>query len=73
MNPTEAVRIILRQAPGEPLCPACLAFICSTSLTEIRTITEALIRDGQEFRNASLTCASCRRVTATITYSGPEK
>ena len=39
----------------------------------MRTITEALIRDGQEFKNASLTCASCRRVTATITYSGPEK
>ena len=34
---------------------------------------KALIRDGQEFRNASLTCASCRRVTATVTYAGPEK
>jgi hypothetical protein len=71
MNRTEAVRIILKQAPGEPLCSACLAFSCSTSLTEMRKITAALVHDSKEFRNASLTCASCRRVTETIVYPGP--
>src|SRR5438552_8230202 len=71
INPTEAVRIILKQAPGEALCPACLAFSCSTSLTEMRKITTALVHDSKEFRNVSLTCASCRRLTATIVYPGP--
>ena len=73
MNPTEAVRVILKQSPGEPLCLPCLAFSCSTSLTEMRTITAALIRDSDEFRNASLTCASCRRVTTTIVCPDPKQ
>ena len=73
MDASEAARAILKQAPGEPLCPACLAFSCSTSLTEMRTITETLIRDDKEFRSSRLTCASCHRVTATIIYSRAEK
>jgi hypothetical protein len=71
MNPTEAVRVILKQAPGEPLCLACLAFSCSTSLAEMQQITAALVQGSKEFGNASLTCASCRRLTATIVYPRP--
>jgi hypothetical protein len=73
MNPTEAVRVILKQAPGEPLCPACLAFSCSTSLTAMREITATLVQGSKEFRNTLRTCASCRRQTATIVYSDPEQ
>jgi len=37
----------------------------------MRKITTALVHDSKEFRNVSLTCASCRRLTATIVYPGP--
>lgn len=71
MDPNKTVREILRQVPGDPFCAACLALICSTSLSEMRKITAALIRDREEFRNALLTCTNCRRLTDTIVYRGP--
>jgi hypothetical protein len=36
------VRRLLSLAPGEPLCDACLAFACGSTLTDVRVATEAL-------------------------------
>ena len=36
METDQTVRCLLMATPGEPLCAACLAFACETSLTEMR-------------------------------------
>jgi hypothetical protein len=66
----ESVRSLLEQAPGEPTCNACLAFACSSNLTEIWQATSALVAAaGKEFASGQATCSSCRRATTTIAYS----
>jgi len=67
MSTPAMVREILKQAPGDALCDACLAFSCATSLLEMRQITASL-REGAEFRNGPTGCASCRRPTTTTVY-----
>jgi hypothetical protein len=64
MSTPAMVREILKQAPGDALCDACLAFSCATSLLEMREITAAL-RQTHEFVDGSTPCASCRRPTTT--------
>jgi hypothetical protein len=73
MDAVEMVRAVLKQGPGEPLCNACLAFACSTSLTEMWQTTAALMRAGGEFTTGPATCTSCRRLTTTFVYSGRPK
>jgi hypothetical protein len=67
------VRALLEQAPGEPVCNACLAFACSRSLSEIRQTTAALAASSGEFVVEQATCVGCRRSTATIAYARPPK
>jgi hypothetical protein len=64
------VGVLLKQEPGVPLCDACLAFACSSSLMEVRQVTECLVRDDARFQRAS-TCASCRRAVLTTCFGGP--
>jgi hypothetical protein len=66
--PADIVRTLLEQAPGEAVCNACLAFACSTSLSEMLELTAALVGEN-EFTSGPATCVSCRRTTTTIVYS----
>jgi hypothetical protein len=61
------VRHLLSQEPGAALCDSCLAFACDMSLTEMRLITDALVRENGEFQRGS-TCRSCRRTVPTTLY-----
>jgi hypothetical protein len=72
MNTAAMVREILKQAPGDALCDACLAFSCGTSLTEMREITISL-RQAPEFMDGATPCASCRRPTMTTVYVSAAK
>jgi hypothetical protein len=63
----ETVRRLLADAPGEELCDACLAFACARSLTEMRVVTEALVRSDSAFHRGS-SCASCRRTVPKTVY-----
>jgi len=58
------IGVLLRQEPGAALCDACLAFASSTSLMDVRAITESLVHDAREFQRASM-CVSCRRTVPT--------
>ena len=59
---------LLRSAPGDALCNACLAFACAASFTEMRAWTAILLRaEPQQFRRAP-TCASCGRTVPSILY-----
>jgi hypothetical protein len=60
------VRSLLEQAPGEAVCNACLAFACSTNLTEIWQATSVLVAAaGKEFASGPGTCSGCR-MTPTV-------
>ena len=61
------LRGLLRSAPYEAVCDACLAFACAVSLTEMRALTEALLQIDAQFQRAA-TCASCRRTVPSILY-----
>jgi hypothetical protein len=63
----ETVRRLLRAAPAEPLCAACLALACETTLIEMRQRIEALLEDRQHFQPEAA-CASCRRTVPAILY-----
>ena len=68
----DIVRTLLEQAPGEAVCTACLAFACSTSLSEMLALTAELAADKQ-FASGARTCVSCHRTTTTIVYSERKK
>ena len=57
----------MRSAPGDALCDACLAFACAVSLTEMRALTEVLIRTDAQFARAS-SCTSCDHAVPSIIY-----
>jgi hypothetical protein len=67
--PEPAVRALLEQAPGESICAACLAFACSTSLSEMMQAMAALVAGSTQFSSGPAMCVGCRRVTTTITYA----
>ena len=67
MELAETVATILKHAPGEPLCDACLAFACAVSLTQMRAVTEQLLEKDLSFTPGS-NCASCRRAVASVIY-----
>src|SRR5215470_10527964 len=67
MTTAETVRRLLLDSAGEALCDSCLAFACSTSLLEMRQVTEQLL-SGASFQRVA-TCASCRRPVPAIVYS----
>jgi len=67
MELAETVAAILKHAPGEPQCDACLAFACSVSVAEMRAVTERLVVGDSEFDWGS-DCASCRRPVASVLY-----
>jgi hypothetical protein len=67
--PDLTVRALLEQAPGESICAACLAFACSTSLSEMIEATATLVAGSTEFSSGSAMCVGCRRVTTTVTYA----
>ena len=64
----DVVRTLLEQAPGQQVCNACLAFACSTSLSQMLETTATLVGDN-DFTSAPGTCVSCHRATTTIVYS----
>lgn len=61
------VAVLLRQEPGAALCDSCLAFACSTSLNEMRSVTEALVAERGQFQRGAA-CASCRRTVPATFY-----
>ena len=69
MTPELTVRSLLEQGPGESVCAACLAFACSTSLSDMLRATAALAAADAAFTWDSGTCVGCRRTTNTITYA----
>ena len=73
MDLHETVRELLRQARGEALCNACLAFACSTSLIAMWQVTGSLLNEAGEFVGVTGTCASCQRVTSTFAAAAPPK
>ena len=70
LPPAQIVRQLLTDSPGEALCDACLAFVCRTSLTEMRQITCVLAAEDSTIRRGA-TCTSCGRTVASILYRGP--
>lgn len=72
MPRSDIVRTLLEQAPGEAVCNACLAFACSTSLSEMLALTAELAADRQ-FTSGARTCVSCHRTTTTIVYGERKK
>ena len=67
MTTPEIVQRLLVDAAGEALCDSCLAFACSTTLFEMRRVTEQML-SGARFQRTA-TCASCRRPVPAIVYS----
>jgi hypothetical protein len=66
------VAVLLKQEPGAALCDSCLAFACSTSLNEIRCVTEALVAERGQFQRCPA-CASCRRTVPSTFYKALAK
>lgn len=62
MEKAELIADLLRAAPHDPLCAACLAFAVAASLDESRPILERLTRDGEGITRAAGRCAGCGRV-----------
>jgi len=55
-----------QQDHGDALCD-CLPFACSTSLTEMRGTTKALVASDVRFHHET-TCSSCRRTVLALAY-----
>jgi len=66
------VAVLLKQEPGAALCDSCLAFACSTSLNEIRCVTESLVAERGQFQRCPA-CASCRRTVPSTFYKALAK
>jgi hypothetical protein len=67
MSTVDNVRRLLSRAPGEPLCDACLALACASSLDDMRAVTEALAKVDPAFHRGS-GCGGCGRTVPTILY-----
>ena len=67
MTTAETARRLLVDAAGKALCNSCLAFACSSSLDEMRQVTEEFLRDVSFQRLAA--CANCGRTVAAIAYA----
>jgi len=66
MNLEETVRRLLMDAAGEALCDWCLAFACSSSLMDMRAVTEDLLKTP--IFHVRESCASCRRTVPAVAY-----
>src|SRR5262249_6948206 len=66
MTPDEAARRLLMDAPGEPLCVACLSGVIGTTYADMQGIVEALLADAAFQRG--WTCGSCSRARVTVAY-----
>jgi hypothetical protein len=62
------LRQLLKTAPGDPLCDACVAFALELSLEDARALTGSLAERSMAFPRGARTCASCHRSTHTIIY-----
>jgi hypothetical protein len=67
VTPVDTVRELLKRAPRKSLCDPCLAYGCSTSLTDMQQIT-ARLRISHDFREGGCACARCGRLAATTIY-----
>ena len=67
MTTVDVVRRLLSSASAEPLCDACLAFACATSLMEMRAATEDLVTSDPSFHRGG-SCGSCRRTVQATFY-----
>jgi len=67
MSTADDVRRLLSRAPGEPLCDACLALACASSLDDMRAATEELAKTDPAFHRSS-GCGGCGRTIPTIFY-----
>jgi hypothetical protein len=61
------VRRLLSRAPGEPLCDACLALACASSLNDMRAAAEALAKTDPAFHRGPA-CQGCGRTVPTLFY-----
>src|SRR5205807_6648930 len=61
------LRRVLIEAPGDPLCDACLAAICDVSPEEVRSQTATLLTDSDEFERGWV-CARCHRYIPSVSY-----
>lgn len=64
---TDVIRRILMDAPGDPLCGACLSAICGASTENVQTATVLLLGNDDEFQRG-WSCTSCRRQVSAIFY-----
>jgi hypothetical protein len=67
MELPEIVIAILKHAPGEPICDACLAFACDVGLAVMHDVTEELIRAEPDVQRGT-TCTTCRRLVTSVGY-----
>src|SRR5262249_39204768 len=66
MASAETVRDLLIDSAGNAVCDSCLASTCSTSLVEMREITEALyVHEGFVYRDI---CTGCGQLVAAIMH-----
>jgi hypothetical protein len=66
MTSHEVVRRLLTDAPGDPICVACLAGVIGATHTDTQGIVDALLATDTFERG--WTCGSCSRARATIAY-----
>jgi hypothetical protein len=64
----ETVRRLLKMAPSEPLCDACLAYACATNAAEMKRVTNGIIRADPAFHPGRL-CVGSLVTGPTIYYS----
>jgi hypothetical protein len=65
MEPAETVSSILRAAPGEGFCDACLAFALELPLLTLQSIRKQLVVARGEYVAAAGPCSSCGRIART--------
>jgi hypothetical protein len=67
MELPDIVTAILKHAPGEPICDACLAFACEVGFAVMHDVTEDLIRSEPNVQRGR-SCATCRRLVMSVGY-----
>jgi hypothetical protein len=67
LTTVRAIRILLSTVLADALCDACLAEACDTTISDMRTATQALLKSDGAF-DRGWSCAICRRRVPTIFY-----
>jgi len=63
----DALRLILMDAPGDPLCESCLTAVCGLPSEQVRAAIASLLNDNGNF-DRRWVCVSCHRSVTSIFY-----